>query len=247
MSWKPPLTFEEKLKRALIPPSLYIRYLHAKQLRSGEPEFRLIPFLANKARVSLDVGAHKGAYSFALLKHSQAVHAFEPNPKMFDVLESWARDLVTLHPSALSNVSGAADLLVPRRRNGYSNQGSSLSAVKVQGEHATVRVKADRLDDCGIDNVGFIKIDVEGFKKEVLEGARALLLRDRPNLLVEMEEKHTRISLKDMVASVCAYGYRCMVLQGGSLLAFERFDVNKFHTSPQSKQTYVFNFIFLPV
>lgn len=170
MSWKPPLTFEEKLKRALIPPSLYIRYLHAKQLRSGEPEFRLIPFLANKARVSLDVGAHKGAYSFALLKHSQAVHAFEPNPKMFDVLESWARDLVTLHPSALSNVSGAADLLVPRRRNGYSNQGSSLSAVKVQGEHATVRVKADRLDDCGIDNVGFIKIDVEGFEAEALQG-----------------------------------------------------------------------------
>jgi FkbM family methyltransferase len=247
MSWKPPLTFEEKLKRALIPPSLYIRYLHAKQLRSGEPELKLIPFLADKARVSLDIGAHKGVYSFAMLKHSLAVHAFEPNPKMFDVLDSWARDRVALHPCALSNVSGDADLLVPRRRSGYSNQGSSLSAVKVQGEHETVRVQATRLDDCGIDNVGFMKIDVEGFEHEVLEGAQALLARDRPNLLVEMEEKHTKVPLKTMVESVCAYGYRCMVLQGGALRAFERFDVAAFHTSPQSKQDYVFNFVFLPV
>ena len=247
MSWQPPLTFEEKLKKALIPPSLYIRYLYAKQLASGEPELKLIPYLANKARVSLDIGAHKGTYSFALLKHSQAVHSFEPNPKMFDVLESWARGRVTLHPSALSNRSGEADLLVPKRRNGYSNQGSSLSAIKVHGDHGTVRVHADRLDDCGIDNVGFIKIDVEGFESEVLDGGKKLLLRDRPNLLVEMEEKHTKIPLKDMVASVCAYGYRCLVLQGGSMLAFERFDVGKFHTNPQSKKTYVFNFIFLPV
>jgi FkbM family methyltransferase len=247
MSWQPPLTFEEKLKRTLVPAGLYIRYLHAKQLRSGEPEFRLIPFLADKARVSLDIGAHKGAYAYALLGHSQAVHAFEPNPKMFDVLQSWARGRVTLHPLALSNVSGEADLLVPKRRNGYSNQGSSLSAVKVQGDHGTVRVQTRRLDDCGIDNVGFIKIDVEGFEKEVLEGARAILARDRPNLLVEMEEKHTGVALKDMVASVCAYGYRCMVLRRGSLLAFERLDLEASHTSPQSRQDYVFNFIFLPV
>jgi FkbM family methyltransferase len=247
MSWKPPLTLEEKLKQRFIPPSLYIRYLYAKQLMSGEPEFKLIPFLANKARVSLDIGAHKGAYSFALLKHSQSVHSFEPNPKMFDVLESWARGRVTLHASALSNLSGEADLLVPRRGNGYSNQGGSLSAIKVHGDHGTVRVKASRLDDFGIDNVGFIKIDVEGFENEVLEGARELLLRDRPNLLVEMEEKHTKIPLKDMVASVCAYGYRCIVLQGGSMLSFERFDVKKFHTSPASRKNYVFNFIFLPV
>ena len=247
MSWKPPLTLEEKLKQVLVPPSLYIRYLYAKQLKSGEPELKLVPFLADRGRVSLDIGAHKGVYSYALLKHSQAVHAFEPNPKMFDVLESWARDRVTLHPLALSNVTGEADLLVPRRRSGYSNQGSSLSAVKVHGDHGTVRVRTRRLDDCGLDNVGFIKIDVEGFEKEVLEGARALLLRDRPTLLVEMEEKHTGVPLAEMVSSVCAYGYRCMVLRGGSLLPFERLDVEASHTNPPSKPDYVFNFIFLPV
>ena len=247
MSWKPPLTLEEKLKKRLIPPCLYIRYLYQKQLSCGEAEFRILPFLASKSRTSLDVGAHKGAYSYALLKHSQAVHSFEPNPKMFDVLDSWAHDLVTLHPVALSNRSGEADLLVPKRRDGYSNQGSSLSAVKVSGDHGTVRVTTRRLDDCGIDNVGFIKIDVEGFEQEVLEGARELIRRDRPNLLVEMEERHTKRPLADMVASVCAYGYRCMVLQGGSIVAFERLNVRKFHTHPQSKKDYVFNFMFLPV
>ena len=247
MSWKPPLSLEEKLKKLLIPPNLYIQYLYQKQMRRGEAEFRMLPFLADRSRASLDVGAHKGAYSYALLKYSQAVHAFEPNPKMFDVLSSWAHDRVILHPLALSNESGQADLLVPRRGHGYSNQGSSLSAVKVAGDHGTVRVNTRRLDDCDIDNVGFIKIDVEGFEKEVLEGGRELIRRDRPNLLIEMEERHTKVPLIDMVAAVCGYGYRCMVLQGGSMVAFERLNIAKFHTSPQSRKSYVFNFMFLPV
>ena len=247
MSWTPPLSLEEKLKKRFVPPSLYIRYLYKKQLSSGEAEFKLLPLLANKSRVSLDVGAHKGSYSYALLKHSRAVHAFEPNPKMFDVLASWARARVVLHPLALSNVSGEADLLVPRRGKGYSNQGSSLSAVKVRGDHGTVRVKTRRLDDCGLENIGFIKIDVEGFEREVLEGAQDLIRRDRPNLLVEIEERHSRIPLAEAVGSVCAYGYRCLVIHDGSLISFETLDIEKFHTNRQSKKTYVNNFMFLPI
>jgi len=246
VTWTPPLTFEERVKAALVPPQLYIRYLYRKELRRGEQEIRLIPWLADRDRVSLDVGANKGVYSFALLAHGAAVHAFEPNPKLFDVLHSWAKGRATLHRLALSNATGTAELLVPKRKRGYSNQGASLSATKVSGAHGTLRVETARLDDLGIANVGFIKVDVEGFEQEVLEGARQTLLRDRPNLLIEMEEKHTRASLSEMVSQVCAYGYRCYALRHGTLAPFGRIDIERHHRNPPSRRDYIFNFIFLP-
>ena len=51
-----------------------------------------------------------------------------------------------------------------------------------------IPVKVVRLDDEGLGNVGFMKIDVEGHEYEVIDGARALLARCRPNLLVEILE-----------------------------------------------------------
>jgi FkbM family methyltransferase len=246
MNWLPPSTLSEKVKRLVVPPALYIRYRYAKELRRGEKEIHLVPFLARRDRVSLDVGANKGVYAYAMLAHSAAVHAFEPNPKLFAMLQRWARGRVQLHPIALSSTSGDADLLVPRTKAGYSNQGASLSSVKVKGAHGTVRVDAVRLDEMNLPPIGFIKIDVEGFELEVLKGAAQTLRRDRPNLLIEIEEAHTAAPLPEMIAEVCAYGYRCLALQRGTLTMFERIDVEAHHRQPRSREDYIFNFIFLP-
>lgn len=245
MSWTPPESAEEKMKRLVVPPGLYIRYLFRKALLKGELEIRLVPFLARKDRVSLDIGANKGVYSYALLRHSAAVHGFEPNPKMFRILEGWARGRVILHPVALSDVSGTAEFLVPKTAHGYSNQGGSLSRIKVEGEPCgALSVETARLDDLGIANVGFMKIDVEGFECQVLAGARETLRRDRPNLLVEIEERHTKRPLAEMIAEICGYGYRCLALRAGTLTAFERLDLD--HGRMHPLDGYIFNFVFLP-
>ena len=49
-------------------------------------------------------------------------------------------------------------------------------------------------------NVGFIKIDVEGHEHAVLEGATKTIKRNMPNLLVEMEEKHNKIPINEMIS-----------------------------------------------
>ena len=243
--WEPPTKFRERLK-GWLPAGARIDYLFRRDLRKGEPELALIPFLADRRRVSIDIGANKGVYTYALLPHSSAVHAFEPNPKLFRMLHRWAERRAILHPEALSDVSGTAQLLVPQTSSGYSNQGASLSAVKVSGRHGVVNVKTSRLDDMSIDNVGFIKIDVEGFEKQVLEGARETLRRDQPNLLIEMEEAHTGVPLAEMIADVCAYGYDCFVLRRGTLTPFSRIDPHGDHRAPLDRPNYLFNFIFLP-
>jgi FkbM family methyltransferase len=244
-AWEPPLKLEERLK-ALLPADSRIRYLYRRNLRIGEPELKMAPFLADKRRVSIDVGANKGVYSYAMLPHSRAVHAFEPNPKLFRMLSSWGEGRISLHREALSNVTGAAELLVPRSAHGYSNQGASLSAIKVGGDHSVVHIKSARLDDMGITDIGFIKIDVEGFEKEVLQGAAETLKRDRPNLLIEMEELHTKTPLAEMIAGVCAYGYRAFVLSNGTLTPLERIDMIARHAPGVAREDYLFNFIFLP-
>ncbi|MEQ1736784.1 MAG: FkbM family methyltransferase, partial [Rhodoglobus sp.] len=41
-----------------------------------------------------------------------------------------------------------------------------------------------------IDRVAFIKVDVEGFEPQVILGATETIDRDRPSLLLEIEDRH---------------------------------------------------------
>jgi len=245
MPWIPEFSTAERLKQALIPPRLYIHYLYRKGLFRGEAELRLLPRLADPRRVSLDIGANKGVYTYALLKCSAAVHAFEPNPKQFSILRRWAEGRVQLHSFALGDRAGTMDLHVPRSsRGGFSNQGGTLLPVKRAFESVPVDVK--RLDDLDPGDVGFIKIDVEGFEREVLAGGTALLRRCRPALLVEIEEKHTNLPLPDAVAAICAHGYQCSFVRNSEFRPFSELDVQRQHRAPAMRADYVYNFIFHP-
>jgi FkbM family methyltransferase len=246
--WTPPFTLEERLKYALTPGPLYIRYRAFKEFWRGEREVRVLRDLADRARNSLDVGAQKGVYSYFLARHSRHVYAFEPNPKNFAVLRRNLGRRVTVSPLALSNRSGPAMLRVPRRASGYSSQGASLSSVKVSDDddHRVLRVQAMRIDDLEIPDIGFIKIDVEGFEAEVLEGAAQTLARDRPVLLVELEERHVKRPIEAAIGDIEALGYRARILRDGRLLDLSHFDPERHHRAPQTRADYIFNFIFLP-
>jgi FkbM family methyltransferase len=247
-AWRPPFTLEERLKYALVPGPLYIRYRAAKEWWRGEREVRLLPHLADPARVSVDVGANKGVYAYFLARWSRHVHAFEPNPKLFTVLRRTmgrARS-VTLSPLALADREGMAELRIPMGNRGYSNQGGSLSAVKVPDHFRPVPVRTARLDDLDIQDIGFMKIDVEGFESKVLLGARETIARDRPVLLIEMEEHHRGEPIEAAIAEVEALGYRSLALHRGRLMDLDRFDGQRFHRAPASRADYIFNFVFLP-
>lgn len=248
--WHPPFTLEEKLKHALVPPRLYMAYKAAKERRRGEREFALIPFLCDADKISIDAGANVGTWTWSMARHSKAVHAFEPNPKNLIKLKRNVGGLgnVTVHATALSDTAGEALLRIPRGAKGHSNQRASLSAITVGDDqtYTALAVEQKRLDDYRFENVGFIKIDVEGFELALLDGARETLGRERPVLLIEMEEKHTKRSLSDLVATVTAYGYSCLYLKRGQLTPFSNFDAQTQHCNPATRADYVFNFIFLP-
>lgn len=242
----PPATLEERIANTLIPAPLYWRIRAYRGLLKGEAELRLLRYLADPAKTSVDAGANKGVYTYFLSRYSRHVYAYEPNPKIFALLARSVKGRnVTARPSALSDVTGEAMLVVPRRKAGYSNQLASLRPDKFTGEAMRIPVATRRLDDEDVGDPGFVKIDVEGFETNVLEGARATLARSRPTLLVEIEEVHTGRPVEDTLGAVQAMGYRGLFLDHGRLVTLARFDPVKNHRAGDPA-TYVFNFIFLP-
>lgn len=246
MTWSPPLTLEERIKNILIPPKIYIRHKVFKELKKGEKELHILPFLVNPDKISIDVGANKGVWSHVLSEISSTVYAFEPNPKLYRVLQKCMNNKVIAKNVALSNTSGYAELRIPKNKKGYSNQGSSLSEIKVSKNYKSIDVEIDTLDNFNIDRVGFIKIDVEGHELAVLEGAKKTIQKNMPIMIIEIEEKHTKKPIETLIEQVQSYGYDCFALKNGILTNFSNLDIEKHHRQHSVKKDYIFNFIFIP-
>jgi len=246
-AWQPPVSFEERVRSVLIPPSLYYLLRARREWCRGEAELRLLPFLIDPTRIAVDAGANKGVYTYWLERLAHHVHAYEPNPKMFTILKRGVGAKATVHRAALSDQAGDFALRIPKTSQGrYSNQGASLNHHKVGENYGEVMVETRCLDAESLGPIGFIKIDVEGHEMAVLDGARATLQRDRPTLLIEMEQQHTGRAIEDDIKRVTDLGYRMLWLQRGVLTAGERFDGDAHHRAAASRADYVFNFIFVP-
>jgi FkbM family methyltransferase len=242
----PPMTLEEKFVNTLVPAAVLWRYRAWKAWSRGESELRLLRYLADPAKTSVDAGANKGVYTYFLSGLCRHVYAYEPNPKIFGLLQrSVHRPNVTLRATALSDVTGEDRLIVPKRKAGYSNQLASLRKNKFPGDAIEVPVETRRLDDEDVGQVGFIKIDVEGFERQVLMGGLETLKRHRPRLLIEIEEAHTEEPIETTLAFVCSLGYEGLFMLGGRLMTLARFDPVRHHRQATAG-TFVYNFVFLP-
>lgn len=94
------------------------------------------------------------------------------------------------------------------------------------------------LDDLDLGDIGFIKIDVEGFEARVIDGACETIARCRPVMLIEIEEKHTGEPPSVLIERIVALGYTCCALSTGVLTDWQAVDLERQR---------VFNWIFLPL
>jgi FkbM family methyltransferase len=103
------------------------------------------------------------------------------------------------------------------------------------------------LDDLALPPCGFIKIDVEGHEAAVLRGASRLIARDRPVLLIELEQRHTGEPIEASLQAVMGMGYAASFLRDGVETPIAGFDPDADHRGRADRPGYVFNFIFRPV
>ena len=246
--WVPPLSLKERLKTLFVPAGLNLHYLTKREKKKGEREFRILPLICPRGRVALDVGANIGIWAYEMRKYASFIHAFEPNPKLFAMLKAGiAGQNVSLHPIALSDRTGDSQLMVPKGKRGYSNYSATLNHETVRGAtYRATQVSTSRLDDLHIANVGFIKIDVEGHEMEVIRGAKETILSSRPNMIIEMEERHTKRPIDDDIQEIEDLGYDSFCMINGVLERVKNIDLDAHHRSPVRRADYIFNWIFMP-
>jgi FkbM family methyltransferase len=135
--------------------------------------------------ILLDVGANKGDYTawlVAAFPHAR-VHGFEPNPETFKLYSSRFKEnnQVIAHQLGLSNTIGISTIYA------YSNDHTTGHASLERGvlsesnnsiESISCRIETlDHLADTKneLSQPLFIKLDIEGFERHALEGAKRIL------------------------------------------------------------------------
>jgi FkbM family methyltransferase len=139
-------------------------------------------------KVMLDIGAHSGTYTVSLANYCKHVYSFEPQRLTYYSLCG------SVALSNLKNVTcyqfglGSEDQVGKKTLNIVSHDGGgSTLHVNNLPVLQTEEIEIRTLDSFDMDNVGFIKIDVEENELQVLRSGMNTLIRSGyPPILFEM-------------------------------------------------------------
>ena len=209
-------------------------YLLKKRLKRAidnnyEKELSLIERFANKSRDAIDGGVYRGGYSLKLSQNCKFVHSFEPNPLLFPYLSKNLEKIIKnikLYNLALSNKDSETVLKLPiRSRSIFKDNIEELYQLGAASIHPNnefenfkkVPVNTEKLDNLSINNIGFIKIDVEGHELEVIEGAKKTIIKNKPILLIEIEKRHSKRSVEETIGFINNLNYNCYFVKDEDL------------------------------
>ncbi len=213
-----------------------------------EKELDVIEKYADKTKDALDIGVYRGVYSYKLSKFFNKVHSFEANPLLYPYLEKNLKKIINnieLYNFALSDINGETKLKLPIRSKSlfkdnieekYKLGAATMHPNNSIENYKEVPIKMKKLDDIKLENkIGFIKIDVEGHEKNVILGGLETIKRNKPILLIEIEEKHTKQPIKDTINFIESLNY--------NTFTYTNYKITRFNENYKNKNE--INFIFI--
>lgn len=193
-----------------------------------EPETTsLLTVLCDADATAVDIGANIGLTALALsdICHAGKVIAIEPVPRTFELLNKNLKETGTQNVSTFNVAVGAGEGSVSM----YVDERNLATSFVVDIDSGSSQeIPLTALDSLvsrlGLDQLNFIKIDVEGCELEVLKGAKETLNRFKPIVMLEMNHwclnLFRRVSLpefKETLLQIFPYVY---AVDQGSYLDF---------------------------
>ncbi len=184
----------------------------------GYWEYWLTAFIwrnVKPGQVTLDLGANHGYYSILLadlVGEAGTVHAFEPNPRMVELLSDnvavngfWRA--IRVHAAAVgARAEAAAPLLVPLHdpKNARMLAPEQGNPDGLDARHELHQVPVVALDEAVPGPVDFVKIDIEGGEDAAWRGMQGLIARS-PGIGILMEfNPHRAADPRGLLAEMAA-------------------------------------------
>lgn len=236
-----------------------LKFLRYKYLAGEREILALRDLVPRGGQMAIDVGSSIGLYSRALASLVPRVVSFEANPAVATFARAVAPRNVEVINVALSSVAKPTTLRIPINGRGHTIDDLATVDEKIDfggGEFIAAEILSKPLDAYNYANCAFIKIDVEGHEEEVLEGAKNLIERSRPVLMIELEERHNPGAVDRVTRRLSQLGYGGYFLAHGKWLPIEKFraqsdqdwqTVLKTRPRHRRKVHYICNFVFVPL
>ena len=185
-----------------------------------EKELKVIEKFADKTKDAIDIGVYRGVYSFKLAQNFKTVHAFEPNTLLFPYLKKNLNKIIQnlqLYNLALSDTEGSTELNLPIRSKSlfkdnieelFKLGSATIHTANTFENFKSITVQKRRLDNLNLkENIGFIKIDVEGHEQNVIDGGLQTIKKNMPVMLIEIEERHSKKPITQTINNIIELGY----------------------------------------
>jgi FkbM family methyltransferase len=215
--------------------------------KPSQPHFKFLKMLPREHQgLVLDVGGNIGQSVQAIRMYlpRARILSFEPNPHLAEFIEYHYRSdqAVEVKNFGLGTVPGTFRLHVPVYRGfvydalASFDRGQAASWLNSNSLYFFNPAKlslreyechVQRLDDLLLDDIVFIKIDVEGFEAEVVLGGLETIRRSEPILMVE--DFHEREAIRPILFEI---GYQPFRFDGSTLKRGES-DTSTFLLTPK--------------
>ena len=209
------------LKRIVLSESYLLKKRILRAINNNyEKELKVIEKFADKTKDALDIGVYRGVYSFKLSQNFKTVHAFEPNTLLFPYLRKNLNKIIQnlqLYNLALSDTEGSTKLNLPIRSKSlfkdnieelFKLGSATIHTANIFENYKSITVQKKKLDNLNLrENIGFIKIDVEGHEQNVIDGGLQTIKKNMPVMLIEIEERHSKKPIIQTINNIKELGY----------------------------------------
>lgn len=146
-------------------------------------------YLPDKKIVALDIGARWGEWTKLLQADFQHVYSFEPHQLRYKFMEyNCPPNNFTLFRTCLGDENKSVTMYAGSI---YDNKNEGVEQHFFKKEKLCEQ-PCIKLDDLKIQNVDFIKIDVEGYELPVIKGGLKTILKYKPVICLEQNGSETK-------------------------------------------------------